>query len=59
MFEAKRTLFGKVGIDLCRITEGAIIADESADADIVAEDLLSQAEHGPDSLHGSISTSKH
>ena len=57
--EAKRTLFGKVGIDLfAGPTEIAIIADESADADIVAEDLVSQAEHGPDSPAWLISTSE-
>ena len=48
--EAKRMLFGKVGIDLfAGPTEIAVIADESADADMVAEDLVSQAEHGFDS----------
>ena len=57
--EAKRTLFGKVGIDLfAGPTEIAIIADESADADIVAEDLVSQAEHGTDSPAWLISTSE-
>lgn len=48
--EAKRLLFGRVGIDLfAGPTEIAIIADESADPDIVACDLVGQAEHGPDS----------
>jgi len=48
--EAKRLLFGRVGIDLfAGPTEIGIIADASADADIVASDLVSQAEHGPDS----------
>ena len=48
--EAKRQLFGEVGIDLLAgPTEVLIIADESADAFVVAVDLLSQAEHGPDS----------
>ena len=48
--EAKRLLFGRVGIDLfAGPTEIAIIADEHADADIVAADLAGQAEHGPDS----------
>ncbi len=48
--EAKRMLYGRVGIDMfAGPTEIAIIADESADAQIVAEDLVSQAEHGPDS----------
>ena len=57
--EAKRSLFGKVGIDLfAGPTEIAIIADDSADPEIVAEDLVSQAEHGPDSPAWLISTSK-
>ena len=48
--EAKRSLYGRVGIDLfAGPTEIAVIADETADARIVAEDLVSQAEHGPDS----------
>ena len=48
--EAKRVLFGRVGIDvLAGPTEIGIIADESADAAIVASDLVGQAEHGPDS----------
>lgn len=48
--EAKRQLFGVVGIDLpAGVTEILIIADESADPDIVAADLLAQAEHGPTS----------
>jgi sulfopropanediol 3-dehydrogenase len=45
--EAKRILFGKVGIDLfAGPTEIAIIADKSADPEIVAYDLVGQAEHG-------------
>ena len=45
--EAKRILFGKVGIDLfAGPTEIAIIADEDADPEIVAVDLVGQAEHG-------------
>ena len=45
--EAKRILFGKVGIDLfAGPTEIAIIADKNADAEIVAVDLVGQAEHG-------------
>ena len=45
--EAKRTLFGKVGIDVfAGPSEVAVIADESADPDIVASDLVGQAEHG-------------
>ena len=45
--EAKRILYGKVGIDLfAGPTEIAIIADETADPEIVAFDLVGQAEHG-------------
>ena len=48
--EAKRQLFGKVGIDLLAgPTEVLIVADETADAEMVATDLLGQAEHGPTS----------
>lgn len=48
--EAKRQLFGRVGIDLLAgPTEVLVIADESADAEMVATDLLGQAEHGPTS----------
>src|SRR5690606_14663844 len=48
--EAKRQLFGKVGIDLLAApTEIMVLADDSADPDIVACDLLGQAEHGPTS----------
>jgi len=48
--EAKRQLFGKVGIDLLAgPTEIMVIADETADPVIVACDLLGQAEHGPTS----------
>ncbi len=48
--EAKRILFGKIGIDVfAGPTEVAIIADATADADIVAIDLVGQAEHGIDS----------
>ena len=48
--EAKRQLFGEVGIDLfAGPTEILIVADENADPFICAVDLLSQAEHGPDS----------
>ncbi|MET3811251.1 histidinol dehydrogenase [Arthrobacter sp. UYEF3] len=56
--EAKRQLFGEVGIDLfAGPTEILIIADEYADPFIVAVDLLSQAEHGPDSPAVLITTS--
>ena len=48
--EAKRQLFGRVGIDLfAGPTETLIIADESVDGEICAVDLLGQAEHGPTS----------
>ena len=48
--EAKRQLFGRVGIDLfAGPTEVLVIADETADAEMVATDLLGQAEHGPNS----------
>ena len=48
--EAKRTLFGRIGIDvIAGPTESAIIADESADVNLIAADLAGQAEHGPDS----------
>src|SRR5215207_9886357 len=48
--EAKRHLYGEVGIDLfAGRTEILIIADEAADEFLIAVDLLSQAEHGPDS----------
>lgn len=48
--EAKRALFGSVGIDLVAgPTEILIVADEAADPEIVAADLLGQAEHGPTS----------
>jgi sulfopropanediol 3-dehydrogenase len=57
--EAKRQLFGRVGIDvLAGPTEVAIIADGSADARLVAADLLGQAEHGPTSPSLLISTSR-
>ncbi|MEH6443286.1 MAG: histidinol dehydrogenase [Oceanospirillaceae bacterium] len=48
--EAKRMLYGRVGIDLfAGPTEIAIIADSTADPHMVATDLVGQAEHGPDS----------
>jgi sulfopropanediol 3-dehydrogenase len=57
--EAKRQLFGEVGIDLfAGPTEILVIADHTADPFIVAVDLLSQAEHGPDSPAVLISTSE-
>ena len=57
--EAKRQLFGEVGIDLLAgPTETLIIADDHADPFVVAVDLLSQAEHGPDSPAVLITTSE-
>jgi len=57
--EAKRQLFGKVGIDLLAgPTEVLIVADESADAEMVATDLLGQAEHGINSPAVLITTSE-
>jgi sulfopropanediol 3-dehydrogenase len=57
--EAKRQLFGEVGIDLLAgPTEVAIIADATADAELVAADLLGQAEHGPTSPAVLITTSR-
>ncbi|NIQ94437.1 MAG: histidinol dehydrogenase, partial [Desulfuromonadales bacterium] len=57
--EAKRQLFGIVGIDLLAgPTEILIIADDSADAALVATDLLGQAEHGPDSPAWLVTTSE-
>lgn len=57
--EAKRQLYGKVGIDLfAGPTETLIIADDSSDAEICATDLLGQAEHGPTSPAILLTTSK-
>ncbi|WCM48571.1 histidinol dehydrogenase [Pseudomonas sp. WJP1] len=48
--EAKRQLFGKIGIDLIAgPTETLVIADDSSDVEIIAADLLGQAEHGVNS----------
>ena len=48
--EAKRQLFGRIGIDLLAgPTETLVIADDSVDGELCAADLLGQAEHGPDS----------
>jgi sulfopropanediol 3-dehydrogenase len=56
--EAKRQLFGRVGIDLLAgPTETLIIADDSVDGEICATDLLGQAEHGPTSPAILITTS--
>ncbi|HVX47607.1 MAG TPA: histidinol dehydrogenase [Mycobacteriales bacterium] len=57
--EAKRQLFGEVGIDLfAGPTEILVIADDTADPVVVATDLLSQAEHGPESPAVLITTSE-
>jgi len=57
--EAKRILYGEVGIDVfAGPSEILVIADETADPDIVAFDLVGQAEHGYDSPAVLISTSK-
>ena len=57
--EAKRQLFGAVGIDLpAGPTEILIIADDTADPSLIATDLLGQAEHGPDSPAWLVTTSE-
>ncbi len=57
--EAKRQLFGKVGIDLfAGPTEILVVADDSADVEMIATDLLGQAEHGPTSPAICITTSR-
>ena len=57
--EAKRQLFGRVGIDLLAgPTETMVICDDSVDAELVAVDLLGQAEHGPNSPAVCITTSR-
>jgi len=57
--EAKRTLFGKVGIDVfAGPSEVAVIADDSADAAIVASDIVGQVEHGHESPAWLFTTSK-
>ncbi len=57
--EAKRQLFGRVGIDLLAgPTEVLVIADDSADAELCATDLLGQAEHGPTSPAVLLTTSR-
>ncbi|WP_414439669.1 histidinol dehydrogenase [Burkholderia sp. 22PA0106] len=57
--EAKRQLFGRVGIDLfAGPTETLVIADDSVDGEICATDLLGQAEHGPDSPAILLTTSE-
>jgi len=57
--EAKRQLYGRVGIDLfAGPTETLVIADETVDAEICATDLLGQAEHGPTSPAILLTTSE-
>jgi sulfopropanediol 3-dehydrogenase len=57
--EAKRQLYGRVGIDLfAGPTEVLVIADGTADAEMVACDILGQAEHGPTSPGALITTSE-
>lgn len=57
--EAKRQLFGRVGIDLLAgPTETLVIADDSCDGEMVATDLLGQAEHGPTSPSILLTTSQ-
>jgi sulfopropanediol 3-dehydrogenase len=57
--EAKRQLFGRVGIDLLAgPTETLIIADDTCDAEMCATDLLGQAEHGPTSPAVLLTTSQ-
>ncbi len=57
--EAKRQLFGRVGIDLLAgPTEILVLADASVDAELVATDLLGQAEHGPSSPAILVTTSE-
>jgi sulfopropanediol 3-dehydrogenase len=57
--EAKRMLFGQVGIDVfAGPSEVAVIADDSADPDIVASDLVGQAEHGHESPAWLFTTSR-
>jgi sulfopropanediol 3-dehydrogenase len=57
--EAKRQLFGKVGIDLfAGPTETLVIADDTCDVEMCATDLLGQAEHGPTSPTILLTTSK-
>lgn len=57
--EAKKQMFGEIGIDLfAGPTEVLIVADEAADPFTIATDLLSQAEHGPDTPAVLITTSE-
>ena len=57
--EAKRQLYGRVGIDLfAGPTETLVVADETADAEMIATDILGQGEHGPTSPGALITTSR-
>jgi sulfopropanediol 3-dehydrogenase len=57
--EAKRQLFGRVGIDLLAgPTEILVLADDTADGEMCATDLLGQAEHGPNSPAVLVTTSR-
>jgi sulfopropanediol 3-dehydrogenase len=56
--EAKRQLFGRVGIDLLAgPTEITVIADENADPELIASDIVGQLEHGPTSVGWLVTTS--
>lgn len=56
---AKRQLYGRVGIDLfAGPTETLVIADDSADAEMIATDLLGQGKHGP-TAPGALITRDH
>lgn len=57
--ESKRQLYGRVGIDLfAGPTETLVVADETADAEMIATDILGQGEHGPTSPGALITTSE-
>ncbi|MDQ0221207.1 histidinol dehydrogenase [Peribacillus cavernae] len=57
--EAKRQLYGRVGIDLfAGPTETLVVADQTADAEMIATDILGQGEHGPTSPGALITTSR-
>ncbi len=57
--EAKRQLFGRAAIDLLAgPSEVAVLADDTADPEVVAADLLGQAEHGPQSPAALVTTSR-
>jgi sulfopropanediol 3-dehydrogenase len=57
--EAKRQLFGRVGIDLLAgPTEILVVADHTADPELIASDLVGQLEHGPTSVAWLLSTSR-